>query len=183
MRESSSSIKYRFSVDAVCVSPADRRDRVVSADRLPLRREPHGVPHDRYFMDKVVDHLLVFHGNADVQDFPGNYTDYREWKEAKSVIDRQEKEGTKDRAEKKDTRSTKDTADKPRKMTFKEKKEFEQIEQEIADLEKEKKDIEDGLSNGTIQGDELIEKSQRIGKIIDELDKKTMRWMELSEIG
>lgn len=141
------------------------------------------VSHDRYFMDKVVDHLLVFHGNADVQDFPGNYTDYREWKEAKSVIDRQEKEGTKDRAEKKDTRSTKDTADKPRKMTFKEKKEFEQIEQEIADLEKEKKDIEDGLSNGTIQGDELIEKSQRIGKIIDELDKKTMRWMELSEIG
>ncbi|MCB9018329.1 MAG: ABC-F family ATP-binding cassette domain-containing protein [Prevotellaceae bacterium] len=141
------------------------------------------VSHDRYFMDKVVDHLLVFHGNADVQDFPGNYTDYREWKEAKSVIDRQEKEGTKDRAEKKDTRSTKDTAAKPRKMTFKEKKEFEQIEQEIADLEKEKKDIEDGLSNGTIQGDELIEKSQRIGKIIDELDKKTMRWMELSEIG
>ncbi len=141
------------------------------------------VSHDRYFMDKVVDHLLVFHGNADVQDFPGNYTDYREWKEAKSVIDRQEKEGTKDRAEKKDTRSTKDTADKPRKMTFKEKKEFEQIEQEIADLEKEKKDIEDGLSNGTIQGDELIGKSQRIGKIIDELDKKTMRWMELSEIG
>ncbi len=143
------------------------------------------VSHDRYFMDKVVDHLLVFHGNAEIQDFPGNYSDFREWKEAKSILDKQEKSAiqNKDKKEEKAPQQQRNSADRPRKMTFKEKKEFEDLEKDIAALETEKKVIEEGLSNGTIQGDELIEKSQRIGVIIDELDEKTMRWLELSEIG
>ena len=142
------------------------------------------VSHDRYFMDKVVDHLLVFHGNAEIQDFPGNYSDFREWKEAKSILDKQEKSAiqNKDKKEEKAPQQQRNSADRPRKMTFKEKKEFEDLEKDIAALETEKKVIEEGLSNGTIQGDELIEKSQRIGVIIDELDEKTMRWLELSEI-
>ncbi|MCK9155897.1 MAG: ABC-F family ATP-binding cassette domain-containing protein [Paludibacteraceae bacterium] len=142
------------------------------------------VSHDRYFMDKVVDHLLVFHGNAEIQDFPGNYSDFREWKEAKSILDKQEKSAVqnKDKKEEKAPQQQRNSADRPRKMTFKEKKEFEDLEKDIAALETEKKVIEEGLSNGTIQGDELIEKSQRIGVIIDELDEKTMRWLELSEI-
>jgi len=140
------------------------------------------VTHDRYFMDKVVDHLLVFHGNADVQDFPGNYTDYREWREAKDTLEREEK-NNREKNEKKESAPKSNTSpDKPRKMSFKEKREFEELEKEIAALEEEKKQTEEALASGTLQNDELMEKSNRIGKIIDELDEKTMRWLELSEI-
>jgi ATP-binding cassette subfamily F protein uup len=141
------------------------------------------VTHDRYFMDKVVDHLFVFHGNADVQDFPGNYTDYREWREAKEALEREEK-NNKEKNEKRESAPKSNTSpDKPRKMSFKEKREFEELEKEIAALEEEKKQTEEALASGTLQNDELMEKSNRIGKIIDELDEKTMRWLELSEIG
>ena len=140
------------------------------------------ITHDRYFMDKVVDHLLVFHGNANVQDFPGNYTDYREWKEAKEALEQKER-NSKEKSEKKEPALKPNTpSDKPRKMSFKEKKEFEELEKEIAVLEEEKKQTEEALASGTLPNDELIEKSNRIGKILDELDEKTMRWLELSEI-
>ncbi len=140
------------------------------------------VSHDRYFMDKVVDHLLVFHGNANVQDFPGNYTDFREWKEIKDSLEREEK-ANKEKNDKKE-KTLKSTAppDKPRKMNFKEKREFEELEKEIERLEGEKAQIESELASGVLQSEELIEKSNRIGKIIGELDEKTMRWLELSEM-
>jgi len=142
------------------------------------------ITHDRYFMDKVVDHLLVFHGNANVQDFPGNYTDYREWKEAKEALEREEK-NNREKNEKKAVSpksNASSSSEKPRKMSFKERREFEELEKEIAALEEEKKQTEDALASGTLSNDKLIEKANRIGKIIDELDEKTMRWLELSEM-
>lgn len=139
------------------------------------------VSHDRYFMDKVVDHLLVFHGNADVQDFPGNYTDYREYKEMKQAEERQQKAKEAEEAKKKEQEQSQQRTH-TRKMTFKEKSEYDKLTKEIEALEAEKKQIEDALSNGSIQGDELMEKSMRIGKLNDELDEKSMRWLELSEL-
>ena len=133
------------------------------------------VSHDRYFMDKVVDHILVFNGQGDIRDFPGNYSDYRDWKLAKQ--DR-EKEAAKPKEEK----TQKVRLNDKRRMTFKEKKEFEQLEKEIAELEEEKKAIEDALCSGTLSVDELTEKSKRLPILTDEIDEKTMRWMELSEI-
>ena len=133
------------------------------------------VSHDRYFMDKVVDHILVFNGQGDIRDFPGNYSDYRDWKLAKQ--DR-EKEVAKPKEEK----TQKVRLNDKRRMTFKEKKEFEQLEKEIAELEEEKKAIEDALCSGTLSVDELTEKSKRLPVLTDEIDEKTMRWMELSEI-
>ena len=133
------------------------------------------VSHDRYFMDKVVDHILVFNGQGDIRDFPGNYSDYRDWKLAKQ--DR-EKEVAKPKEEK----TQKVRLNDKRRMTFKEKKEFEQLEKEIAELEAEKKAIEDALCSGTLSVDELTEKSKRLPVLTDEIDEKTMRWMELSEI-
>ena len=133
------------------------------------------VSHDRYFMDKVVDHLLVFKGQGDIRDFPGNYSDYRDWKLAKAE---HEKEAAKPKEEK--TQRVRLT-DK-RRMTFKERKEFEQLEKEIAALEEEKKQIEEALCSGTLSVDELTEKSKRLPLLNDELDEKTMRWLELSEI-
>ena len=133
------------------------------------------VSHDRYFMDKVVDHILVFNGQGDIRDFPGNYSDYRDWKLAKQ--DR-EKEAAKPKEEK----TQKVRLNDKRRMTFKEKKEFEQLEKEIAELEAEKKAIEDALCSGTLSVDELTEKSKRLPVLSDEIDEKTMRWMELSEI-
>ena len=133
------------------------------------------VSHDRYFMDKVVDHLLVFKGQGDIRDFPGNYSDYRDWKLAKAE---HEKEAVKPKEEKTQRVRLNDK----RRMTFKERKEFEQLEKEIAELEEEKKQIEDALCCGTLSVDELTEKSKRLPLLNDELDEKTMRWLELSEI-
>lgn len=133
------------------------------------------VSHDRYFMDKVVDHLLVFKGQGDIRDFPGNYSDYRDWKLAKA-------EHEKEAAKPKEEKTQRVRLNDKRRMTFKERKEFEQLEKEIAALEEEKKQIEEGLCSGTLSVDELTEKSKRLPLLNDELDEKTMRWLELSEI-
>ena len=135
------------------------------------------VSHDRYFMDKVVDHLLVFKGQGEIKDFPGNYTQYREWqalqpKELSSAGQKPAKVST-------DTRSERETK---RKMSFKEKREFEQLEKDIATLEDEKKQIEDALSSGTLSVDEITQMSKRLPLLNDELDEKSMRWLELSEL-
>ena len=133
------------------------------------------VSHDRYFMDKVVDHLLVFKGQGDIRDFPGNYSDYRDWKLAKA-------EHEKEAAKPKEEKTQRVRLNDKRRMTFKERKEFEQLEKEIAALEEEKKQIEEALCSGTLSVDELTEKSKRLPLLNDELDEKTMRWLELSEI-
>ena len=139
------------------------------------------VSHDRYFMDKVVDHLFVFHGNANVQDFPGNYTDFRIWREEKERLELQEKQNREKPKEKSETK-VKSSDSRPRRLTFKEKREFEELEKEIEMLEAEKAEIEAALSSGSLQGSDLIEKSNRIGALMSELDEKTMRWLELSEL-
>lgn len=133
------------------------------------------VSHDRYFMDKVVDHLLVFNGQGDIRDFPGNYSDYRDWKEAKAL---KEKEAEKPQEEK----TVRVRLNEKRKMSFKEKREFEQLEKDIADLEVEKGQIEESLCSGTLSVDELTEKSKRLPEVNELIDEKTMRWLELSEI-
>ena len=133
------------------------------------------VSHDRYFMDKVVDHLMVFNGQGDIRDFPGNYSDYRDWKEAK---EQKEKEAEKPQEEK----TARVRLNDKRKMSFKEKREFEQLEKEIAELEAEKTQIEELLCSGTLSVDELTEKSKRLPEVNDMIDEKTMRWLELSEI-
>ena len=132
------------------------------------------VSHDRYFMDKVVDHLMVFNGQGDIRDFPGN-SDYRNWKEAK---EQKEKEAEKPQEEK----TARVRLNDKRKMSFKEKREFEQLEKEIAELEAEKTQIEELLCSGTLSVDELTEKSKRLPEVNDMIDEKTMRWLELSEI-
>jgi ATP-binding cassette subfamily F protein uup len=132
------------------------------------------VSHDRYFMDKVVDHLLVFKGQGEIKDFPGNYTQYREWQ----ALQPRESGVVK---ESKDTRPVREATSK-RKMSFKEKREFEQLEKDIAALEAEKKSIEDALSSGTLSVDEITTMSKRLPLLNDELDEKSMRWLELSEI-
>lgn len=137
------------------------------------------VSHDRYFMDKVVDHLLVFNGQGDIRDFPGNYTQYNDWKNLKLCQKKgKEKETPKVREE----RTAKVRLNEKRRMSFKEKREFEQLEQEIADLETEKKSLEDALCSGSLPVEELTEKSKRLLELSDGIDKKTMRWLELSEI-
>ena len=133
------------------------------------------VSHDRYFMDKVVDHLMVFNGQGDIRDFPGNYSDYRDWKDAKA---QKEKEAEKPQEEK----TARVRLNDKRKMSFKEKREFEQLEKEIAELETEKAQIEELLCSGTLSVDELTEKSKRLPEVNDLIDEKTMRWLELSEI-
>lgn len=132
------------------------------------------VSHDRYFMDKVVDHLLVFKGNGVVDDFPGNYTQYREWCSLKSRDE--------ETAAKKDSRPREKRHQERRKMSYKEKMEFAQLEKEIAELEKEQKEIEEQLCSGKLPVDELTEKSKRLPLIKEELDLKELRWLELSEI-
>lgn len=132
------------------------------------------VSHDRYFMDKVVDHLLVFKGNGVVNDFPGNYTQYREWCSLKSRDE--------ETAAKKDSRPRERRHQERRKMSYKEKMEFAQLEKEIAELEKEQKEIEEQLCSGKLPVDELTEKSKRLPLIKEELDLKELRWLELSEI-
>ena len=134
------------------------------------------VSHDRYFMDKVVDHLLVFKGQGEVKDFPGNYSQYRQWlamEEAATVKDNKEPRGKAAKSYRHDDR---------RRMTYKERLEFEKLEKEIAQLEEEQHLIEDALCSGTLSVDELTEKSKRLPVLQSELDEKSMRWLELSEI-
>ena len=144
------------------------------------------VSHDRYFMDKVVDHLLVFKGNAELKDFPGNYTDYREWNELMEEQEKDEKKAEQKKAAQKKTDvtevKTEPKAPDRKKLSFKEKQEFEALEKEIPQLEAEKADIEKQLASGTLSSDKIIEASKRFGELGDIIDEKTMRWLELSEI-
>lgn len=137
------------------------------------------VSHDRYFTDKVVDHLLVFHGQGNIKDFPGNYTQYREWKSLNSV---EEKEQKKDNDKRENVQKKPKRDDSRRRMTYKERLEFAQLEKDIAALEEEQHKIEDALCSGKLSVDELTEKSKRLPALKDELDEKSMRWLELSEI-
>ena len=143
------------------------------------------VSHDRYFMDKVVDHLLVFQGQGDVRDFPGNYTQYREWQEEKERFEREQQKVVPDsrkNAEPDSSRNSRPSQERKRKLTFKERREMEALEQEIAELEAEKKAIEEALCSGTLSVEELTEKSKRLPVVNDDIDVKSMRWLELSEI-
>ena len=136
------------------------------------------VSHDRYFMDKVVDHLLVFKGNGEVNDFPGNYTQYRQWcalQPKELVVKKSSDDENKDK-EKKSYRN-----DQRRKMTYKEKMEFEQLSKDIEKLEAEQKQIEDDLCSGTLTVEQITELSCRLPEVKDALDEKSMRWLELSE--
>ena len=133
------------------------------------------VSHDRYFMDKVVDHLLVFKGNGEIKDFPGNYTQYREW-----CALRPKDESAAEKADKRPKREYRNT--EKRKMTYKEKTEFAQLEKDIAALEEEQKRIEEALCGGTVDIDEITKMSKRLPLLKAELDEKSMRWLELSEI-
>ncbi len=135
------------------------------------------VSHDRYFMDKVVDHLLVFRGEGEIKDFPGNYSQYREWSALRS---KEEQDTTTEKTEKSVKRDYRNN-DK-RKMTYKEKMEFARLEEEIAALEEEQKRIETALCGGTVNIDEITAMSKRLPQLKDELDEKSMRWLELSEI-
>ena len=137
------------------------------------------VSHDRFFMDKIVDHLLVFRGEGEIKDFPGNYTQFREWESLKPKELADNKNNTSD-TEKKEKREF--VGEQRRKKTYKEKCEFERLEKEIATLEEEQKSIEEALCSGTLPIDELTEKSKRLPIIKDELEEKEMRWLELSEI-
>ncbi|WP_444302064.1 ABC-F family ATP-binding cassette domain-containing protein [Leyella stercorea] len=137
------------------------------------------VSHDRFFMDKIVDHLLVFRGDGEIKDFPGNYTQFREWESLKPKELADNKNNTSD-TEKKEKREF--VGEQRRKKTYKEKCEFERLEKEIAALEEEQKSIEEALCSGTLPIDELTEKSKRLPIIKDELEEKEMRWLELSEI-
>lgn len=133
------------------------------------------VSHDRYFMDKVVDHLMVFNGQGDIRDFPGNYTQYREWQE---LHKQHEKENTKPKEEK----VARIRLNDKRKLSYNEKKELERLETEIAALESEKEEIETALCSGTLDIDTLTKHSIRLPELSNEIDEKTLRWMELSEI-
>lgn len=137
------------------------------------------VSHDRFFMDKIVDHLLVFRGEGEIKDFPGNYTQFREWESLKPKELTDNKNNSSD-TEKKEKREF--VGEQRRKKTYKEKCEFERLEKEIAALEEEQKSIEEALCSGTLPIDELTEKSKRLPVIKDELEEKEMRWLELSEI-
>ena len=138
------------------------------------------VSHDRYFMDKVVDHVLVFHGDGQVQDFPGNYTQYREWKRER---DEQQKatKGETDKSRQNAYREE-NQSNRKRRLTFKEKQEYQSLETEIDRLETEKASLEEALSSGLLSSDEIVEKSKRLNIVNSELDAKSDRWLELSEI-
>ena len=136
------------------------------------------VSHDRFFMDKIVDHLLVFRGNGEIKDFPGNYTQFREWESLKPKAETADKSNA--TSEKKEKREF--VGEQRRKKTYKEKCEFERLEKEIAELEKEQKQIEEELCSGTLSIEQLTEKSKRLPIIKESLEEKEMRWLELSEI-
>lgn len=135
------------------------------------------VSHDRYFMDKVVDHLLVFKGNGEVKDFPGNYTQYREWNSLKSKAENKLPESKTINKKKKDYHH-----DTRRRLSFKEKQELQQLSLDIDRLEEEQKNIEEALCSGNLSVAELTDKSKRLPILKNELDEKSMRWLELSEI-
>ena len=137
------------------------------------------VSHDRYFMDKVVDHLLVFKGNGVIKDFPGNYTQYRDWQQLQP---KEVKDTLKEPKESRESKEPKEAKEPRKKMTYKEKTEFERLEKEIAALEEEQRQLEEALCSGTLSIDELTEKSKRLPLLKDELDEKSLRWLELSEI-
>lgn len=132
------------------------------------------VSHDRYFMDKVVDHILVFKGEGVIEDFPGNYTQYRQYSALQS------KEEAKADASVKEKKSYRN--DSRRRMSYKEKREFEQLEKDITSLEQQQHEIEEALCSGTLSVEELTEKSRLLPKLKEEIDEKSMRWLELSEI-
>lgn len=133
------------------------------------------VSHDRYFMDKVVDHLFVFHGQADIQDYPGNYTQYRNWEEEHNANKPEDKKN-------KEIKAKKVRQNDKRRKTFKERREFELLEKEISQLEDEKKSIESAFSSGALSAVEITEKSKRYNEVNSLLDDKGMRWLELGEI-
>jgi ATP-binding cassette subfamily F protein uup len=134
------------------------------------------VSHDRYFTDKVAEHLLVFHGKAQIQEFPGNYTQYRLWKAQNIQTDTI---ATSSSSGKTHYRQSPDK----KKRTFKEQKELESLEIEIPELEAEKKAIEEALNSGSLTFDEINQKSICIGEFVNTIEEKTIRWLELSEIG
>lgn len=136
------------------------------------------VSHDRFFMDKVVDHLLVFHGDARIQDFPGNYTQFREWMSLEQKKETEESKNTRQEADQRKNRP----AEEKKKLTFKEKREFDLLEGEIELLEIEKRMINESFSSGILSPEELMEKSSRLSEIMELIDEKTMRWLELSEL-
>ncbi len=139
------------------------------------------VSHDRYFMDKVVDYLLVFRGNGEIKDFPGNYTQYRQWSALQSQTDSAPKKA-KEPATVQEAPERKDRQETKRKFTYKEKREFEQLEHDIAALEEEQRQLEEALCGGTLSVEKITEISKRLPLLKDELDEKSMRWLELSEI-
>ncbi|MBR0489192.1 MAG: ABC-F family ATP-binding cassette domain-containing protein [Prevotella sp.] len=139
------------------------------------------VSHDRYFMDKVVDHLLIFKGDGIIQDFPGNYTQYREWMKALPRPSQPNENRSDPQVSSPKMKAGGDSSSK-RKLSYKEKREMEQLEIDIESLETEKKQLEEALCSGTLSIDELTEKSKRLPKLQEELDEKSMRWLELSDI-
>ncbi len=148
------------------------------------------VSHDRYFMDKVVDHLLVFKGEGEIQDFPGNYTQYRDWSRLQEKDEAERAAATAKNAGNNNTAANDGAGiakrdanfENKRKMSYKEKREYEQLTQEIEKLTDEQKKLEEALCSGTLSVEELTEKSKRLPEIKDELDEKEMRWLELSEM-
>ena len=137
------------------------------------------VSHDRYFMDKVVDHVFVFNGGGDIKDFPGNYTEYRDWRDEEKAAAAKEQSEKASRAQQ--PKQSYRAADSRRKLTFKERKEYETLESEIMELEAEKASIEQEMSSGTLDNGTLLQKSIRIQQLIELIDEKSMRWLELSE--
>ena len=138
------------------------------------------VSHDRYFMDKVIDHLLVFMGDANVKDFPGNYSQYREWKEAQ---DEPADKNTGNSRKGKTSSAGKPTAAQPQsgKLTFRERRELEELEVAIPRLETEKASLETSMSSGLLSNEQLLAQAQRIALLMEEIDSRTLRWLELSE--
>lgn len=134
------------------------------------------ISHDRYFMDKVVEHLMVFKGNAEIQNFPGNYTQYRDWKEEEDKLLAAEA-----RPEKEEKKAEKPVQTEKTKLTYREQQEYERLEVEIEELEAEKDTLSEQLSSGTLSTEELLTSSNRVAELIDLIDDKTMRWLELSE--
>ena len=137
------------------------------------------VSHDRYFMDKVVDHVFVFNGEGNIKDFPGNYTEYRDWREEEKAASLREQ--AEKAAKNQQVKQSYRAADSKRKLTFKEKKEYETLEVEIMELEAEKSLLEQEMCSGTLDNDTLMRKSVRIQQLIGLIDEKSMRWLELSE--
>ena len=139
------------------------------------------VSHDRYFMDKIVDHLLVFKGDAEIQDFPGNYTQYREWRDEKEAEERRQKASLKPAAPQSKTETPREKPLK-KKRSFKEQREFEALELELEQLQQQKIDMETALNSGTLSGEEMQRLCKDLPLLMACIDEKEMRWLELAEI-